>query len=76
LYDIKNDPLETKDLADEPKYAAVRKRHRENFRQHLSKIEIYPGPSTPLTAQVRGRRLSGNLYNAYVNWYEKVKAES
>jgi len=76
LYDIKNDPLETKDLADDPKYAAVRKRHRENFREYLSRIEIYPGPAKPLTAQVRGRRLSANLYKAYVNWYEQVKAES
>ena len=76
LYDIKNDPLEMKDLADDPKYAAVRKRHRENFRQYLSQIEIYPGPSTPLTTQVRGRRLGANLYKAYVNWYEEVKAES
>lgn len=76
LYDIQNDPLEMKDLAGDPKYAAVKKRHRENFREYVSQIEIYRGPSTPIMQEARGRRLGANLYQAYVNWYEKVKAES
>ena len=84
LYDIKNDPLETKDLADNPKYASVKRRHREHFREYLSRIEIYPGPPglDEKIAALRAARRSttkqfaqGNLYKAYVNWYEKVKAE-
>lgn len=76
LYDIKNDPLETKDLADDPKYAAIRKRHRENLRNYISQIEIYPGPPDRTKKMVRKRNARGNLYNAYVKWYEKVKTES
>ncbi|MFC1635469.1 sulfatase [Planctomycetota bacterium] len=75
LYDIKNDPLETKDLADDPEYTAVRKRHRENFRKYISQIEIYPGPSNRTKTTVPRRNKRGNLYEAYVNWYEKVKTE-
>jgi choline-sulfatase len=75
-FDIRNDPLEMKDLADDPKYAAVKKRHQANFREYVSQIEIYPGPSTSVTPQVRGRRPRANPYRAYVNWYEKIKAES
>ncbi|TKJ38679.1 MAG: hypothetical protein CEE38_02960 [Planctomycetes bacterium B3_Pla] len=76
LYDIKNDPLEMKDLASEPEYAAVKKRHRENFRQFISQIEVYPGPSAPIKTKARRRGPRANLYGAYVNWYKKVKAES
>jgi choline-sulfatase len=75
LYDIANDPLETKDLADDPKYASVKKRHRENFRKYISQIEIYPGPSGRTKTAALKRNKRGNLYEAYVNWYEKVKAE-
>jgi choline-sulfatase len=76
LYDIRNDPLETKDLADDPKYADVKKRHRENFRQYVSQIEIYSGPSGRARAKLPPRGRRGDPYKAYVNWYEKVKAES
>lgn len=81
LYDIQNDPLEIKDLADSPEYAAIKRRHREHFREYLSQIEIYPGPSgfdKTSAAQKRGRRqrnTQANLYGAYVKWYEQVKAE-
>ncbi len=68
LYDIQNDPLETIDLADDPTYSDIKKRHREQFREYLSQIEIYPGPPD-LDKQLV------NLYKAYVNWYESVKAE-
>ena len=87
LYDIKNDPLETEDLCDDPKYTHVKKRHREQFKEYLSQIEIYPGPldserepasqkrtgSARVASQLRYPR--GNLYRAYVEWYEKIKAE-
>ncbi len=76
LYDIKNDPLEMKDLAGDQEYAAVKKRHRENFREFISQIEVYPGPSAPIKAKVRRRGPRANLYGAYVNWYKKVEAES
>ncbi|MHC4560246.1 MAG: sulfatase family protein [Planctomycetota bacterium] len=87
LYDIQNDPLETKDLIDYPEYSAVKKRHREYFREYLSRIEIYSGPSSSdkkIAIQKRvGTRRSGtqerypriNLYRAYIKWYEKVKAQ-
>ncbi|MHC4072376.1 MAG: sulfatase family protein [Planctomycetota bacterium] len=76
LYDIKNDPLEMKDLADDPKYAVVKKLHRENFREYISQIEIYPGPSGRARTRVPAPGQRGDPYRAYVNWYEKVKAES
>ncbi len=65
-----------KDLADDPKYAAVKKRHRENFAEYVSQIEIYPGPSGRARTGVPARGRRGDPYKAYVNWYEKVKAES
>jgi choline-sulfatase len=68
LYDIQNDPLEIIDLADDPLYADIKKRHREQFREYLSRIKIYPGPSDI-------DKQPGNLYKAYVEWYESVKAE-
>lgn len=87
LYDIQKDPLETNNLADNPKYATVKNRHRELFREYLSQIEIYPGPTDlnkKSTTQKRARAVrrntrqpsaQSNLYRAYVKWYEKVKAE-
>jgi len=75
-FDIKNDPLEMKDLADDPEFAGIRKRHREYFRKYLLQIEIYPGPSDHIRTTVRKRNRRGDLYKAYINWYEKVKAES
>jgi arylsulfatase A-like enzyme len=76
LYDIGSDPLEMRDLADDPEYAAVKKRHRENFKEYISQIEIYRGPSSSAKVKVRGRSVRTGLYRDYVNWYEKVKTES
>ena len=73
LYDIQNDPLEIVDLADDPPYADIKKRHREQFREYISRIEIYPGPRD-LDKQL-GKQKQGDLYKAYVEWYESVKAE-
>jgi choline-sulfatase len=86
LYDIQDDPLETKDLADNMRYASIRKRHREHFKEYISRIEVYPGPPgideeiarQRRSGRKRARRAPyrrGNLYKAYVNWYEKVRAE-
>lgn len=87
LYDIQNDPLETKDLADDPKYAEIKRRHREHFREYVSRIEIYPDESQIeelLGRQERVGRRPGkpgiaqrrNTYRAYLNWYQKVRAEA
>lgn len=88
LYDIQNDPLETKDLADDSKYAAVKKRHREHFREYISRIEPYPEPPGIEEAIARQRRGNerrrtgplqyrrGNLYRAYIRWYQRVKGEA
>lgn len=78
LYDIENDPLETKDLADDRQWAEVRRRHRRQLREYLSQIEIYPGPPgiTQRVAQKRrGRAALRDLYTPYVKWYEQLKAE-
>ncbi|KPL13182.1 hypothetical protein AMJ85_00170 [candidate division BRC1 bacterium SM23_51] len=87
LYDIRNDPLETKDLANEAAYIAVRKQHREHFREFIVQIEMYPEPAGIEQEIARQRRKGnkresrrvrynrGNLYRAYLNWYEKVKSE-
>jgi choline-sulfatase len=87
LFDIRNDPLETKDLAGDAEYAAVKKRHRHHFREYIKQIEVYPGPPNIerwISRQRRAARMPraavsykrGNLYRAYVKWYEKIKAES
>lgn len=89
LYDIQSDPLETKDLADDPKCAAIRRRHREHFRKYISRIEPYPEPAgiEEVIARQRGggggrrragplRYRRGNLYRSYIRWYRKVKAEA
>lgn len=88
LFDIEKDPLETKDLADDPDFAAIKKRHREQFREYISMIEVYPEPPG-IEKQIARQKIRGagkraarqrpvkrgNLYRAYVNWYAKVKAE-
>lgn len=85
LFDIQNDPLETKDLADDLKFADVKRRHREQFREYIGKIELCPGPSgvEQITAQKPAGRAKrkkaplkrGNLYKAYMEWYQSVKEE-
>ncbi len=88
LYDIQNDPLETKDLADDSKYSAVKKRHREHFREYISRIEPYPEPPGIEEAIARQKRVGpagragppryhrGNLYRPYIRWYQRVKGEA
>lgn len=81
LFDIQNDPLETKDLAADAAHATVARRHREHLRHYLSRIEIYPGPpgfaqraARPRQAAARRPRLR-DLYTPYVQWYKKLQAE-
>jgi len=88
LYDIQNDPLEAKDLADDSNYAAVKKYHREHFREYISRIEPYPEPPGIEEVIARQKRVGpagragppryhrGNLYRPYIRWYQRVKAEA
>jgi len=81
LFDIQNDPLETKDLAGDAAHATVVKRHRRQLREYLSRIEIYPGPPALTQAAARPRRTAArhprlrDLYTPYVQWYKKLQAE-
>jgi len=87
LYDIANDPLETKDLAPDPKYAPVLERHRRQFREYIAKIEVYPGPPDFAQQLARDQQAArknknrrrkfpaGDLYKAYTDWYRTIAAE-
>ncbi|MHC4517537.1 MAG: sulfatase/phosphatase domain-containing protein, partial [Planctomycetota bacterium] len=86
LFDIQNDPLETKDLAAEPAHAHVKNRHRQQLREYLSQVEVYPGPADLEEQMARDQRVArrrgqrprfarGNLYKAYCQWYEQLKSE-
>lgn len=69
LFDIANDPLETRNLVEDSDHAHVVDRHLEHFRDYLNKIEVYPEPSWGQESWSRG-----NLYKGYVDWYEKIKS--
>ena len=71
FYDLQDDPLETRDLSDEPAYAGLVKQHRDYFRDYLNQIEVFPEPKE---GQSEGKR--GNLYREYIEWYESVKGEA
>ena len=71
LYDLENDPLETRDLAGDARYADIAARHRAHFREYISQIELYPEPEIGLGAMKRG-----NLYREYINWYHSVLNEA
>ena len=71
LYDLEDDPLETRDLAGDARYADIVARHRAHFREYISQIELYPEPETGLGS---GRR--GNLYREYNDWYHSVLNEA
>ena len=81
LFDIQNDPLETKDLAGDAAHATVARRHREHLQDYLSRIEVYPGPPQLTQAAPRPRRAAArrprlaDLYTPYVQWYKKLQAE-
>ena len=38
LYDLQNDPLETRDLANDPDHAEILARHRAHFRAYIAQI--------------------------------------
>ena len=72
LYDLREDPLETRDLADDPDHAATLARHRAHFRQYIAQIEMYPEPDN-----VEEMALArGNLYREYIDWYTSVLNEA
>ena len=70
FYDMQDDPLETRDLSDEPAYADLIRQHRDHFREYLNRIEVFPEPEE---GRNQGKR--GNLYREYIEWYESVKRE-
>ena len=67
LYDLENDPLETKDLASDATHAEIVARHRDHFREYITQIEMYPEPETGHENWKRG-----NLYKEYIDWYTAV----
>ena len=71
LYDLEDDPLETRDLAGDARYADIAARHRAHFREYISQIELYPEPETG-----RGAMKRGNLYREYIDWYHAVLHEA
>ena len=71
LYDLEADPLETRDLAGDARYADIVARHRAHFREYISQIELYPEPETG-----RGSGRRGNLYREYIDWYHSVLNEA
>ena len=71
LYDLQNDPLETRDLADEAHCADIVVRHRAHFREYISQIEMYPEPEIDF-----GNLKRGNVYRDYVDWYLSVLNEA
>ncbi len=71
LYDLQNDPLETRDLADEAHCADIVARHRAHFREYISQIEMYPEPESDFGSLKRG-----NVYRDYIDWYLSVLNEA
>ena len=72
LYDLENDPLETRDLADEAQCADIVARHRAHFREYISQIEMYPEPEEINLDSLK----RGNVYRDYIDWYLSVLNEA
>jgi len=68
LYDIRYDPLETKDVSGDPVHAATLARHRQHFAEYVRSIEV-----CSLSDWAQGRLpAQGDLYTPCVEWYRAM----
>jgi len=81
LYDLSVDPLERKNLWNDPRMEEVLKRHRSYFKEYVGMITLYEGPQSGRTGRPRkrsardkARRMRPELYDAYLRWYRAVRA--
>lgn len=70
VFDMLDDPLEMKDLADTDQGKAVRSRHMEHMRTYISRIEPASAPGWK-GVQAKHRR----TYESYNNWYRRLLEE-
>ena len=68
LFNMAEDPLETKNLAGDAAHRDVLDRHRNHFREYIDTIELYTGP-----ARGPGKRRTQQRYDRYTRWYEKIR---
>ena len=72
LYDLQDDPLEIRDLADDSDHGETLARHRAHFREYIAQIEMYPEPENIDELDLA----RGNLYREYNDWYPSVLNEA
>ena len=61
------DPLEMKDLSNNPEGKTVMEKHKKHLRQYLGKIELCPP---------RGTEAKQKPYHTYLDYYRKVRKEA
>ncbi len=72
LYDLQDDPLEIRDLADDSDHGETLARHRAHLREYIAQIEMYPEPENIDELDLA----RGNLYREYNDWYTSVLNEA
>lgn len=75
LYDLENDPLEMKNLAEDTDFAPVVRQHREWVRQFVTEMDLYrPSPTVQAILKRLPPRLA-RLYPDYLRWYESLRGD-